>query len=155
AAPAAELWRMLQKIQKGIAVPTLRIERLRAELTQARAHWQLRRDDLRSAVVRELLELDKVVFLPSKTSSGGSPPPPDGSGPTNPGGPGTPGGSGGDGSGGSGSGGSGSGSGSGGSGAGSGPPTDPGAPPGGDGGDNGGQNGGQKGGFDGLQGQRS
>jgi hypothetical protein len=138
----AELWRLLQKIQKGIALPTLRIERLHGELTQARAHWLLRRDDLRTAVVHELLELDKVVFTAGKTTSGGTPPaPPDGGGPTNPGGPG------GDGSGGSGSGGSGSGSGSGdGSGAPGGPPTDPGTPPGGgDGGKNG---------FDGLQGQR-
>jgi len=136
-APAsAELWHLLQKIQKGVALPTLRIERLRSELTQARAHWLLRRDDLRTAVVHELLELDKVVFTAGKTTSGGTPPPPDGGGPTNPGGPG-----------GDGSGGSGSGSGSGdGSGAPGGPPTDPGTPPGGgDGGKNG---------FDGLQGQR-
>ena len=138
AAPAAELWRTLQKIQKGVAVPTLRIERLRDELTQARAHWQLRRDDLRSTVVRELLELDKVVFTPAKSTGGSNPPPPDGSGPTNPGGPPGPGNPGGPG-GGDGSGGT--------------PPGDSGPPPGGDGGGGDGSN--QKnGGFDGLQGQR-
>ncbi|HET6164013.1 MAG TPA: hypothetical protein VFG37_10125, partial [Planctomycetota bacterium] len=148
AAPAAELWRTLQKIQKGVAVPTLRIERLRDELTEARAHWQLRRDDLRSAVVRELLELDKVVFTALKSTGGSNPTPPDGGGPTNPGGPpgpGNPGGpGGGDGSGGSGSGGSGSGGT---------PPGESGPPPGGDGGGGDGNN--QKnGGLDGLQGQR-
>lgn len=143
AAPAAELWRLLQKIQKGVAVPTLRVERLRDELTDARAHWQLRRDDLRSAVVRELLELDKVVFTPSKSTSGSNTPPPDGGGPTNPGGPPGPGNPGGSGGGGDGSGGAGSGSP---------PPGESGPPPGGDGGGGDGNN--QKnGGFDGLQGR--
>lgn len=136
--PLAELWRTIFKVQHGTALRPLIQERLQLELTRARGHWLLRRDDRRTAVVRELLELDKVVFLQPKNSDGktgdGAPPPPSGdaSGPPSGGGDGS-GSGGGDGGGNSGGNGSGSGSGN------------------GSGNDSGG---GSKGGFDGLQGQR-
>lgn len=116
-APVADLWRTIEQVEKRRANPRLLDERLALEFTRARGHWLLRRDDLVSGSIRELLELDKVVFVPVKGSGtildGGQPPqPPPESG-------GSGGGSGGSGSGGSGSGGSGSGgSGSGGSGSG-------------------------------------
>jgi hypothetical protein len=125
-APVADLWRTIEQVEKRRANPRLLDERLALEFTRARGHWLLRRDDLVSGSIRELLELDKVVFVPVKGSGtigeGGAPPPPDsgGSGGSGSGGSG----SGGSGSGGSGSGGSGSGGSSGGE-SGSGDPNNP------------------------------
>jgi HEAT repeat protein len=120
AGPVADLWRTIDQIEKRRANPRLLDERLALEFTRARGHWLLRRDDLRGATIRELLELDKVVFVTLKGSGtiGGGAPPPDSGGGGSGGGGSDGSGSGGSGSGGSGSGGGGSGDGSGGSGSG-------------------------------------
>ncbi len=60
-APVAELWTEIGQIQASRRDPRLLHERIAAALTAARAHWTLARDDLRMAVLRDLLELDKVV----------------------------------------------------------------------------------------------
>jgi hypothetical protein len=137
-APVADLWKTIAQIEKRRANPKLLDERLALEFTKARGHWLLRRDDRRSASIRELLELDYVPFVAVKGGDGkggGSGAPPPSGPPPDPGGPGS---GGSDGSGGSGSGGS-SGGDSGG--------TDPGGPI--DGGKGGGT-----GGLGGVPGQR-
>jgi uncharacterized membrane protein YgcG len=136
--PVADLWRTIEQVEKRRANPRLLDERLALEFTRARGHWLLRRDDLRSAAIRELLELD-YRYVPAKgggtIGDGGLPPPVP---PPDPGGPGSGGGSGGSGTGGSGSGGSSGGEGG---------PSDPGNP-------NDGGKGGGSGGLNGPQGQR-
>jgi HEAT repeat protein len=90
AGPVLELWRKIDGVQKGRLVMRLLEERIASELTEARAHWTLARDDLRMAALRELLELDKVVRVEPKDdggSDGGAPPPDGGGAPPGDGGP--------------------------------------------------------------------
>jgi len=80
------LWREIEGIRAGRVDGRLLAERIAAALTAARAHWTLARDDLRMAVLDELLELDKVVFVDPRDpgSGGGETPPPGGGGPPPP-----------------------------------------------------------------------
>jgi hypothetical protein len=94
AGPIAPLWNEIAQFQSGQR-PDRRFlkEHVARGLTAARAHWLLARDDLRMTVVRELLELDKVVFVEPKDGDGGSdgggsnPPPPGDGNPPPDGGP--------------------------------------------------------------------
>ncbi len=54
-----DLWRVAAEIQAGTRDTRLLRERVAEQLTASRGHWLLARDDLRMAVLRDLLELDR------------------------------------------------------------------------------------------------
>ncbi|MSR46904.1 MAG: hypothetical protein EXS13_07560 [Planctomycetes bacterium] len=79
----AELWRDASEIERGDRHRDLLLERVASELTAARAHWLLVRDDQRTGVLRELLDLDRDFLVEQRAqdgTGGGSPTPPPPSG---------------------------------------------------------------------------
>lgn len=68
-----ELWRIATEIQAEQRDPRLLRERVAEQLHAARAHWLLARDDLRMAVLRDLLELDRDL-LPDRRDAEEAPP---------------------------------------------------------------------------------
>ena len=85
----AEIWREVIDIEQRGAHRDLLRERIAADLTRARAHWLLARDDQRMATLREVLELDRELFPEQRGSDPGggvAPPPPPSGGPPSDGG---------------------------------------------------------------------
>ncbi len=66
------LWEEVVGIEAKNLDSRLLRERIAAALTAARAHWLLARDDLRVGVLRDLLELDRVVFAEPRSDEVGN-----------------------------------------------------------------------------------